>query len=311
MRRLDGRIAAYIALAAFCALSSARDVISEAIFKDQNYNASPIFTLFIYSFTTQLVAGGLMLSRNGANALLKSVKHEGDVLWLNIYTLLAFIFYFLAISSPIGAAINSFVDYGTGPLFTALIGTLLSQERLNKTFWLSATLSVAGIIVLNAPRIDVGDFSFFWFVGLTLSLLSSLSSGFYRVYFKRLLSRQVTKSSIIFSRLFATTLMTGVILLINPHLFQIRLLPYVFLLGLLGFTAPLFLTLIIIQRVTIRRFAMLLFAIPVLTFAFSASIGYVHVFVSDIFAGAAVLVGLAIHERQTSEPVDEPPASTA
>jgi drug/metabolite transporter (DMT)-like permease len=297
MRQIDERIIAYIALAAFCALSSARDVISELIFKNQDYNASPVFTLFVYSGITQLVAGTSILARHGLADISKSFRLEGDFLWLNLYTLLAFLFYFLAISSPIGAAVNSFVDYGTGPVFTALIGTLLSHERLDKTFALSAILSIVGIVVLNGPRIAIGDVSVLWYVGLTMSLLSSLSSGFYRVYFKRLLQREITKSSIIFFRLFGTTLLTGAILLANPGLFQMRLLPYVVLLGLLGFTAPLFLTLVIIQRVSIRRFAMLLFAIPVLTFALSATLGYVHVFISDVFAGAAVFLGLAIHER--------------
>ena len=71
------------------------------------------------------------------------------------------------------------------------------------------------------------------------------------------------------------------------------------ILGLIGFTAPLFLTLIIMERVTIRSFAMLLFCVPALTFIASASIGYATFFPSDLIAAALAIFGAVFHERRT------------
>jgi hypothetical protein len=74
MRRLRGRTVAYFAFGAFCVLSAARDVLSETLFKDQAYNASPIFVLFVYCVITQLVAGAVLLFTRPVQALPGSVS---------------------------------------------------------------------------------------------------------------------------------------------------------------------------------------------------------------------------------------------
>jgi drug/metabolite transporter (DMT)-like permease len=297
MQRLDRRTIAYISFAAFCVLSASRDVISEAFFKDHTYDASPVFVLFVYSVVTQCVAGAILLAGRSGQGAKHIVRHGSDFLWLNAFTLAAFLFYFLAINSPLGAAINAFVDYGSSPAFTAIVGAMLAHERLDRTFALSAVASVIGIVILSAPRVYIEQFSFLWMTGLALSLLSSIASAFYRVYYKLLLVSGATKSSVIFGRLFGVTVVLGTILLIRPELFRIDLLGETAILGLIGFTLPLFLTLTIIQRVTIRSFAILLFSVPALTFVLSASVGYAHFFVSDIVAAALAVVAIVFHER--------------
>src|SRR4051794_28519030 len=92
-----------LALVAFCFFSALRDTLSEILFKDEAYKASPIFVLFVFSVTTQLVSGAVVsISRR---------RHWGegmrDIILVNVYTLSAFLFYFLAISLPLGAALNS------------------------------------------------------------------------------------------------------------------------------------------------------------------------------------------------------------
>ncbi len=276
MQRLEGRTIAYVAFGAFCALSSARDVISETLFKNHTYNASPVFILFVYSVVTQCTAGAALLVDHPFQRARQIAGRKKYVLRLNGFTLAAFFFYFLAINSPLGAAVNSFVDYGSSPVFTAVVAALLAQERLDRTFAVSALVSLAGIIVLSAPRVYVDEFSLLWVAGLVLSLLSSISSAFYRVYYKLLLLDGMTKSAVIFFRLFGITIVLGAMLLIRPELFRVDLLAETAILGLVGFTLPLFLTMSIIQRLTIRSFAMLLFAVPALTFLLSASLGYAH-----------------------------------
>jgi drug/metabolite transporter (DMT)-like permease len=298
MQRLGERTIAYVAFGAFCALSSARDVISEAIFKNDAYHASPLFVLFVYSVVTQCVAGAALVVGHPFQRAKQIVGRGKHFLLLNGFTLAAFLFYFLAINSPLGAAMNSFVDYGSSPLFTAIVGALLVQERLDRTFAISALVSLAGIIVLSAPRVYIDKFSLLWVTGIVLSLLSSISSAFYRVYFRLLLVGGATKSAVIFIRLFGITIVLGAILLIRPELFRVDLLAQTATLGLVGFTLPLFLTLTIIQRLTIRSFAMLLFAVPALTFLLSATLGYARLFPSDIVAGALAIIGVILHERR-------------
>jgi drug/metabolite transporter (DMT)-like permease len=299
MQRLGGRTLAYSAFGAFCALSSARDVISEALFKNNTYNASPVFVLFVYSLVTQCVAGAVLLLGQRSQGTEESAYGAPYLLKLNGFTLAAFLFYFLAIDSPVGAAMNSFVDYGSSPTFTAIVGALLAHERLDRIFVVSALVSLAGIIVLSAPRVHIDEFSWLFAVGLVLSLLSSISSAFYRVYFRLLLVRGSSKSAVIFIRMFGLTIVLGVILLFQPKLFRVDLLTETALLGFIGFTLPLFLSLTIIQRLAIRSFAMLFFAMPALTLLFSASLGYAHVFGSDIIAGSLAIFGVILHERRS------------
>src|ERR1700684_519848 len=135
--RVSGRTTAYLAFAGFCILSSCRDVLSEILFKDQQYDASPVFVLFVYSAVTQAVAVAVFVSRlvsgdlNPRPSLRSACK---EILLLNFFTLAAFLLYFVAIDSPVGAAVNSFVDYGSSPIFTAMVGILLMQERLDRIF---------------------------------------------------------------------------------------------------------------------------------------------------------------------------------
>jgi drug/metabolite transporter (DMT)-like permease len=298
MQNLTGRPFAYMAFAAFCLFSSARDVLSEALFKNHSYDASPVFVVFVYSIVTQCIAGALVLVQRPVQRTKQIIEHGRRFVLLNFFTLAAFFLYFLAINSPLGAAVNSFVDYGSSPALTAIVGSMLAQERLDKVFAVSALLSVAGIVVLGAPRIYVDHFSFFWVTGLVLCLLSSISSAFYRVYYRLLLLGGETKSAIIFVRLFGLTTVLGFVLLARPELFRSDLLTETVVIGLVGFTLPLFLTLTILQNMTIPSFSMLLFCLPILTFVLSASIGYARLFPSDLLAGTLTIVGLVLYEAR-------------
>jgi len=295
----SNRTTAYLAFAGFCILSSSRDVLSEILFKDQVYDASPIFVLFVYSVVTQAVAAialliGFILGVNKPVFPLRRAWKE--VLLLNLFTLTAFLFYFAAIDSPLGASLNSFVDYGSSPIFVAIVGAILIGEHLDRIFAWSAAAASIGIIVFATPRLRGEALSALWMAGLILALLSSLSSAFYRVYFKVLLEKGLSKSMIVFTRLIGLTLLLGAILLQRPELFRSDILAKTALIGVLGVAIPLFLVLGAIQRLAVRSYAMLLFLLPVSTYALSAVLGYGRFYMSDLFAGGLMLCGVAVHE---------------
>lgn len=298
MLNLDQRTIAYVAFIGFCILSSSRDAISEFLFKDDAYRASPIFTLLIYSLVTQGISGIVCLRRLQWSWGFRPVWNlKKEVIWVNVFTLLAFVSYFIAIKSPLGAGLNAFTDYGTAPVFTAIVGALIIGDRLDKWFWLCASLSALAIATLALPRVTIAHFSSAWFVGLVLAIFGSLFSAIYRVHFRILLTSGMPPSAIIFNRLHATTVTLGAVVLSDPHLFRGDLVLQASLIGLFGFCAPLFLMLMVIRRVNIPDLAMLLFAFPALTLLMSAGFGYTRLYWSDLLAGVVMLVGLATYER--------------
>jgi drug/metabolite transporter (DMT)-like permease len=297
--QLTDRTVAYAAFGMFCVLSSCRDIVSEYFFKHDLYDASPIFVLFTYSVVTQFVAT-LVLCGTGITffrtvALLSDLRNE--LLWLNFFTLMAFLFYFFAIKSPMGAGVNAFVDYGSGPIFTAFVGAFLLKQRLDIRFALCSSISVGGIALLSMPRLLSSDISLFWALGLLLALLSSLCSAFYRVYSKIALDKGMTIATIVLLRLSLVTLVLGGILIVQPDLFRLDLLLPTAIVGVVGFCLPLFLILTVIQRVTIPNFAMLLFLLPALTLSFSVGLGYTQFYVSDAVAAGLILLGVALYLR--------------
>src|SRR5262249_51769394 len=161
----------------------------------------------------------------------------------------------------------------SGPILTALVGVYLADEKLDWVFARSAVVALAGLALLAEPRVSTGQVSVFWVLGFTFALLSSLSSAIYRVYFKVLLDRGLSKTALIFLRLIGLTVILGLALVVRSDLFRTDLLVTTAAIGLLGFTIPLFLIISVIQRVEIKSFAMMLFLLPLLTFAFSTSFG--------------------------------------
>jgi drug/metabolite transporter (DMT)-like permease len=295
---LSDRIIAYIAIVAFCALSSARDVISELLFKGQAYKADPIFVLFVYSAVTQLV--GVVVFALGPRATRPTSarlgKAKNEIIYLNVFTAAAFALYFAAIRLPLGAAMNSFVDYGTGPIFTALVGAHMLRERLDRSFAYVCIVSLAGLLLLNIPRIETEQASAQLWLGIGCALLSSVAGAYYTIYYKLLIVRGLPKSLIITLRLVVLTVVLGFLLAMDRELFRIDLLIPTAILGLIGFTLPLFLILNIVQHVTIRRYSILLFLVPALTLLFSIFAGYETLRTFDVLGAGILILAVGYHE---------------
>ena len=295
---LSDRLIAYVAIGAFCALSSIRDVISELLFKGQAYKASPIFVLFVYSAMTQLVA--LVVFALGPRASRPKLSELGEVkneiIYLNLFTAAAFALYFAAIRLPLGAGMNSFVDYGSGPIFTALVGAQMLHERLDRSFVYVCIVSLAGLLLLNIPRFEAQPESAQWLLGIGCALLSSVAGAYYTIYYKILLVRGLAKSLIITLRLALLTVILGLLLVIDRELFRTDLLISTAIVGLFGFTLPLFLILNIVQRVTIRRYAILLFLVPALTLLLSILVGYETLRTFDALGAGILIFAVGYHE---------------
>jgi drug/metabolite transporter (DMT)-like permease len=295
---LSDRIIAYIAIVAFCALSSARDVISEFLFKDEAHRASPIFVLFVYSAVTQLV--GVVIFALGPTASRPTSaelgKAKNEIIYLNLFTAAAFALYFAAIRLPLGAAMNSFVDYGSGPIFTALVGAHMLHERLDRSFVYVCITSLAGLLLLNAPRIETEQASAQWLLGVGCALLSSVAGAYYTIYYKMLIVSGLPKFLILTMRLALLTVILAFWLTIDRELFRTDLLISTAILGLIGFTLPLFLILNVLQRVTIRRYSILLFLVPALTLLFSIFAGYETLRAFDVLGAVILILAVCYHE---------------
>jgi drug/metabolite transporter (DMT)-like permease len=299
--QLSDHIIAYIAIVAFCALSSARDVISEFFFKGQAYKASPIFVLFVYSTVTQLVGVVVFaLSPKASRPTSAELgKARNAIVYLNLFTAAAFALYFAAIRLPLGAAMNSFVDYGSGPIFTALVGAQMLHERLDRSFVYVCVASLAGLLFLGVPRIESEQASAQWLLGVGCALLSSVAGAYYTIYYKMLIVRGIPKSLIITLRLVFLTVILGFLLIMNQELFRVDLLISTAILGLIGFTLPLFLILNVVQRVTIRRYSILLFLVPALTLIFSIVAGYEALRALDVLGAGILILAVSYHEMST------------
>ncbi len=295
----------YSVFVLFCLLSALRDTLSEALFKGARSGANPIFVQFVYSVSTQLLAlaviGAQRVLRKPSAPLHSPREAVKPLILVNIFTLVAHSTFFLAISSPLGAGLNSLVDYGASPVFTAFAGIIVLRTKLDKDFWKACRWSVLGIGVFGLGRVHDAALSTLWGAGLVLALVSSLCSGFYRIYLKLLMSEGANKAVVVFYRMIGSTLITGSILVARPDWFRADLLLPTGLVGLCGFALPLFLMLFVIQRLRVQSFAALLFLMPMLTYAFSVLTGYAHLHWSDVLGGLIIFAAVVCYEIAQSK----------
>jgi drug/metabolite transporter (DMT)-like permease len=287
---------AYVLFFIFCALSSLRDVLSERLFKLHGIGLSPVFVLFVYSVETQFIAFVIIAARHLRRDPDLVRSSLGELIALNVFTLIAYLTFFLAINTQLGAALNSFVDYGTGPVFTAIAGWVFLKERLNSRFVAAAMICSAGILLFAFPLIAQQRLTFNWCSGVLFALASSAAGAMYRIYYKMLLNQGVSKSAIVLYRLSGLSFVLGAILIFRPQMFRSQYLGQVATVGLVGFTGPLFLILFVLQKVRVAHFSIMLFLMPVLTYAFACWMKLTRPSLGDLAAGAVIFLGVAVYE---------------
>lgn len=292
----------YALFLTFCLLSSSRDSISEFLFKGENNQLSPIYVLFIFSIFTQIAAlFNIFFLKNERAGFVNLIAKNGykEILALNFFTLGAFLMYFLAISSPVGAAVNSLIDYGTAPFFTAIIGGFLLKQNISKDFYINSTICAVGVyIIFKNSIINIENQMIIQLIiGFFCALASSIFSAVYRIYFKRLLNIGLSKSLIIFSRLLGLSLVSGFIILMNPQLWNQEALIMVIFVGILGFSVPLFISLYVLQRVSIEHFSILLFCLPLVTALETMGLGYYKITWEFLLGATLILIGILRFEQ--------------
>jgi drug/metabolite transporter (DMT)-like permease len=288
----------------FCILSSTRDSFSELLFKGDETKINPYFLLFIFSIVTQTTAllGTLALSseREGITKAFNRGRYR-EVIALNFFTLIAFLLYFLAIASPIGAATNSLIDYGTSPIFTAIVGSILLGRDLSKGFLIGSLVCMSGVALIYLTSINNEIYSIsntHTTLGLLYALGSSASSAMYRIYFKKLLNDGISKSLIVFTRLLGISTVLGFYIFFHPYLWISDMIIQASLVGLFSFTIPLFISLFVLQRVSIENFSMLLFLLPAFTTIESTLLGYYDMSLTKIYGVILLLAGMYIFEQK-------------
>lgn len=294
------RFLLYASLFLFCFLSASRDIYSERVFKGPT-EVDPIFAVFIYSIVTQIVALIVSVSdkivRTFPNVVIRPRVSETlvDLLYANIFTMGAFITYFLAIRTSLGASLNAFVDYGCGPILTGLVGGVLLKEPLQWHFGVASFISIIGVFIL-VERQGQGLWNFSN-VGFALAIVSCLCSVIYRISFKRLLQKQVKKASIVFLRLIGTSVAAGLWLFFyGEKSYDVDDILSLVLTGVLGFAAPLFLSLYVLQRVSISRFGLFLFALPAIIYIEAVAFGLKQFSIIDCGAALMIFLGIWFHE---------------
>jgi len=297
------------ALLAFCVLSALRDVLSEDWLKRGEGDLSPVFLLFVYSVVTQVVAAGFRRTRwaSSAEKTGRGRSHL-DLALLNGFTLLGFLTFFLAIETDLGSAMNAFVDYGTSPIFTAIGGFLLVGQRVERAFWASSVVSICGIAVLIFERQHgVGTLNASVLLGVGYAITSAVSTAVCRVLFSRLLAEGRTKSEIMLHRMWALSATLGAVLLFRPELVRPDLALQIALLGLVGFTVPLFMVLVIAERLRIDQMANLFFLLPVITYLLAWTRGLYEPTAASLLAMVAVCMAVTSYRARggTSVRTDE------
>lgn len=304
---------AYIAFGLFCVLTSARDVWSEVLFKGSE-RADPMLVLLVYAVVTMVIALVVgQATRQPVLAARVGTRHlRAEVALASFYTALAFAAMFLAIASPVGAALSALIEYGAGPAMTAAAATLLLRERSDTRLVVSVLIGVVGTGVLLSARLtrlettapmDIA-------LGLGCAIVASFATAMYRVYYKRLLNAKLPKPAIVFYRMtMLVPVLAGVVAFREPVATVSIVVPAV-LIGACGFALPIFLMLNAMQSLLLRRVALLMFLTPLTTFALSWAVGYAHIGWSECI-GSVMILAAVLYDSSVGEERERPPAANA
>jgi drug/metabolite transporter (DMT)-like permease len=285
----------------FCVLSALRDSLSEILFKGVDQQVHPAFSLFVYSVVTQIVSLAWIWGRKRKNTVTLELKDRVKPLFmLNVYTLIAFLCYFLAIGSKLGAGLNAFIEYGAAAFFVAILAVIYFKEKVDIYYWsiflaLSFGLSFFVFEKLSMP------FDEQWFTGLLYALGSAFASAMYLIYYKVLLESGMGKPEIILFRLMGITLILGVYIAYNPAVASAGYLMELVVLGVFGFALPLFLIIYLVEILAVRHLGLYLFAAPAMTYYFSWSLGYVDLRMLDLVGAAIIFSALLVNEVKTAK----------
>jgi drug/metabolite transporter (DMT)-like permease len=121
--------------------------------------------------TGAAVLVAIVIAREGGSALRSNRRGEGT--WLSAVALAAYAVAFSYAYLEIGAAAGALLLFGAVQL-TMITGGLLRGERPTPRQWLGWLLAIAGLVVINAPRLDPPPVG-----GAVLMMLAGIAWGIY------------------------------------------------------------------------------------------------------------------------------------
>lgn len=285
----------------FCVLSAFRDVFAEMLFKGAS-NIHPAFILFVDSAITQLIA--FCVAGPSKLFSLSSYGPRSNILALMFtmafFTFTAFLTYYLAIATPLGAPMTSLIAFGMDPIITAIFAAIVFREKLDGNYWVAATGCCVGLLILNYPTLSGIKVAPGWWLGLLFAVTNNFLFAGYVITIKKLTNKKIPSTILVFHRLTMTTLGCGVFLLLNPELFSLHGLTVTALHGLLTFAAPLMAFVYLVSKYPIRKLIVLMFLIPVLTAFVGSALGVNQLNIYDWVACAVVLGSVVRYELKIS-----------
>ncbi len=300
-RKTKEALITYVILALCCIAAAWRDVGAEYLFKNYE-NLHPLFVLFLGCLLTQILMLVIMsIKRPKLVPIPKSSKK--DIYALNVFTFLSFLTYFLAIKSPLGATVNSYIAFGVDPIITALLLAIQFKQKISRNFILSVIPCVVGIFLLGWSNIKGLNVSIKdWSIGFSFSVLSSLFYAYYIIYLKRILNIGIGPVVANFFRLTLTNIALGAFFILNPELVKDVNLLEVLGIGAVGFAMAFFIFTFLVQKTNIQQLVILAFLFPVFTNIVSAFSGLYKFSFLGLMGSILILSSMAIYEKVRRKP---------
>ena len=293
-----------ILIAVYCAMAAGRDACSELLLKEVE-PIHPVLLLWCYSLAGIVLGAVLQLASRGrvhdqpsGSGFAARRRVVTRLIQLNIVTALAYITAIAAIWSQLGAAFNAVIDYGMSPIFTLIVAFALFGEKLTVRILLSVVTCAMGIVLITANRdlgsiSEVGSFSF----GVICAMISAVGTAFNINISKQLVAWGIPKSRILMYRLLLVFVGSSIALVFIQGAFTLRGVMLVSPLALFGFALPVYLLLTAFEHVRMRVVSLLLFLMPVFTYAFSAVLGFATVDLIPILGALSIIVGVLYSKR--------------
>lgn len=220
----------------------------------------------------------------------------------------------LAWGTERSTASNAALIYLTVPIQTALLASVILDERMTWIRWVSLGVSLAGVLLLSRSDLRQqalarGEF----LVGNVLVLLACASSSFYNVYSKDLLRRFTGIEVLVYG--YAMALVVSVPLLIWAEpLSWSAVRGYtaatwlsVFVLSVFSWGLAMVLWMFVLRRIDVTQASVSIYLLPFLGVLMSALTLHERITVSMLIGGAMTLAGALIITVAESPTLEENP----
>ena len=213
----------------------------------------------------------------------------------------------LAWGINLSSASDAALIYLTVPIMTALLASLILQERMTLFRWASLFLSLLGVLILsdiNWRRLEIANTKFL--LGNTLVLAACASSAFYNVYCKELLRRFTPLEILVYGYLLALALSVPLMIWLEDFSFlTIRTYPLntwlaLLVLSVLSWGLAMVLWMFLLKRLDVSQASVSIYLLPFLGVLISALTLRESITSNMIVGGLVTLTGTVL--ITTAEP---------